>query len=90
MLEIAVTTFGGEEVAGKSDLSRVWDRGERIREDLGSLADEIAELYGPRRAGDLEAVLERSEPCSTCCGFMQGAAMIPGDPLLDLERKMLG
>ena len=72
---IQVTTFGGEEVAGKSDLSRLWDRVESIREDLGSLADEIAELYGAEEGGDLEAVLERSEPCSTCLRIMQGGRL---------------
>jgi len=73
--ETAATTFGGEEVAGKSDLSRLWERVESIREDLGSLADEIAELYGAEEGGDLEAVLERSEPCSTCLRIMQGGRL---------------
>ncbi len=75
VIEIAVTTFGGEEVAGKSDLSRLWERVESIREDLGSLADEIAELYGAEEGDDLEAVLGRSEPCSTCLRIMQGGRL---------------
>lgn len=44
-------------MAGKSVLSGLWERVESIREDLGSLADEIAELYGAEEGDDLEAVL---------------------------------
>ncbi len=62
-------------MAGKSDLSRLWERVESIREDLGSLADEIAELYGAEEGDDLEAVLERSEQCSTCLRIMQGGRL---------------
>jgi uncharacterized protein (UPF0335 family) len=29
----------------KAELERLWERVESIREELGSLADEIAELY---------------------------------------------
>lgn len=43
-------------MATKAELSRLWERVESIREDLGSLADEIAELYGAEEGDDLEAV----------------------------------
>lgn len=58
-------------MATKAELSRLWERVESIREDLGSLADEIAELYGAEEGDDLEAVLERSEPCGFCLRAMQ-------------------
>ena len=56
----------------KADLKRLWLRVESIREELGSLADEIAELYGVKEGDDLEAVLSRSEPCGFCLKIMQG------------------
>jgi len=59
----------------KADLERLWEWAENIREEVGSLADEIAELYGAEEGGDLEAVLERSEPCSTCLRIMQGGRL---------------
>ena len=57
---------------GGPDLERLWLRVESIREELGSLADEIAELYVAEEGDDLEAVLSRSEPCGFCLEIMQG------------------
>lgn len=43
-------------MATKAELSRLWERVESIREELGSLADEIAELYGAEDLPDEEAI----------------------------------
>ena len=72
--EIAVTTFGGDEVPGKSRVEEL----ERVYYWLDNLAEELAELKffvaglvveddgGP----DLEEILFR--PCGFCLKIMQG------------------
>jgi len=62
------------------ELERLWTWSGAIIEEMEELRAAIATLYasaegGGTTGGDLEAVLERSEPCSTCLRIMQGGRL---------------